>query len=71
MFKTNFSGHNKIWEGTIKSGGHGPECPPMDTGLGPNRLDLTSATLPNALSCFCLNLIRLQNKIETDRKGFS
>jgi len=28
MFKTSFSGHNKIWWGPKKLGGTVPECPP-------------------------------------------
>jgi len=30
MFKTKFSGHNKIW-GSQKIGGTAPECPPAAT----------------------------------------
>jgi len=34
MFKTNFSEHNKIWEGTIKVWSHCPRMPPVSAGLG-------------------------------------
>jgi len=34
MFETNFSEHNKIWEGTKKVWGHCPRMPPVSAGLG-------------------------------------
>jgi len=33
MFKTNFSGRNKIWGEQRNLGGHGPRMPPVATGL--------------------------------------
>jgi len=32
MFKTNFSGHNKIWGAQKIWGGTASECPPLDYG---------------------------------------
>jgi len=51
MFKTNFSGHNKIW------GGNAPECPSVVTRLDrpserfsiPSNTLMVRDSLPNAV----------------------